>query len=451
MKFIHPLISCFVFSALALAAHGAAAKRPNIIVILSDDHGWADLGCQGVRDDVKTPNIDALAADGVRCTRGYVTAPQCTPSRAGLISGRYQNRFGTDDNLHGPMPGKEVTIAERLSAAGYITGMAGKWHLSNVLNARAKGGSPYAKESEPESQGFQDVFNGLMGTYSANFNLDGTAVKEGITQIKDPRYRIDVQTDAALAFLRRHKDAAAPFFLYLSYYAPHVPLESPEPYMSRFSHVTDKVRRQGLASIAAMDDGVGKIRALLKEQGLAQDTLIWFFGDNGAPLAKAAWDGSLNEPLAGQKGNLLDGGIRVPFVISWPSVIPAGQVFTEAVSSLDVAESARVLAGISPTKELDGVDLLPFLTGKKQGAPHDYLYWRWRNQAAVLKGPHKLIVDGSGQGKLYDTTVKDGELHDLAAQNPELVKELFAKLRAWASEQKPAGLPGDKGFTFAGK
>ncbi len=447
MKSLHLALSLFSLGWI-YAAQGAE-KRPNIIVILSDDHGWADLGCQGVRSDVKTPHIDQLAAEGVRFTRGYVTAPQCVPSRAGLLTGRDQNRFGTDDNLRGPMPAGETTLAERLGAAGYTTGMVGKWHLANVPNARAKS-QPYAPESQPEKQGFHEVFNGLEGRYEANFNLVDPKVSEKISTVRDDRYRIDVQTDAALAFLRRRPADPKPFFLYLAYYAPHVPLASPEPYMSRFPDVKEKVRRQGLAAIAAMDDGVGKLRALLKAQGMEQDTMIWFIGDNGAPLGNA-WDGSLNEPLAGQKGNLLDGGIRVPFVLAWPGRIPAGQVFPEAVSSLVVAQTSRALAQFKPVAELDGVDLLPYLTSEKSGAPHEYLFWRWRTQAAVMKGKFKLLIGGAGAAKLYDTTVLGGEEKDLASEHPELVQELREKARGWSRGLKNPGLPGDAGFNPAGK
>lgn len=452
-----------VFVALTIVAASAdpaasPTKKPNIIVIFTDDHGFADLGCHGVRADVKTPHLDTLAADGVRFARGYVTAPQCVPSRAGMLTGRYQTRFGVDDNTKGPLPLSETTIAERLRAAGYVTGMVGKWHLdhtegsgeppanvpdSGVLRSRgAAGWVIYYHDFLPWHHGFSEYFCGTMRHYRASFDLKGETLPNAPRGITDERYRIDVQTDAALAFLRRRVDRPEqPFFLYLAYFAPHVPLEKPAKYMRRFADVEDETRRMGLAAISAVDDGVGRIRAFLREHRLEENTLIWFIGDNGAPTRPGAWDGSLNEPLVGEKGMLTDGGIRVPFLAAWKGVLPAGKVYDRPVISLDVAATAVKLAGLPADPALDGVDLIPFLTGKRAGQPHEYLFWRWGKQAAALSGNWKLLSSRPGEWKLFNMERMDGERHDLAEQHPDVVSRLKRALEAWAAEQKTPGLP----------
>ena len=407
-------------------------QRPNLIVVFTDDQGYADLGCQGVVKDVKTPHIDALAADGVRFTRGYVTAPQCVPSRAGLLTGRYQTRFGVDSNQSGALPGTERTVADRLRAAGYLTGMIGKWHLAGGL------GPEYA----PGRRGFDEYFEGALSPYQANFDLAGNSLPNAPQTLRDERYRIEVQTDAAIAFLqRRTADPRQPFFLYLAYFAPHLPLDRPEPYISRFPDVTDETRRMGLASIAAMDDGVGRIRQFLREHGMEESTLLFVVSDNGAPIWRKTWDGSLNEPLIGEKGMLTDGGIRVPFLAAWKGVLPHGKVEERAVISLDIAATALALAGEKPVPDLDGVNLLPFLTGKNAAAPHEFLYWRWGSQAAIFDGRWKLVFLPPDHWLLFDHSANAPETDDVAPRHPEVVARLRTRLEAWAAEQQTPGLP----------
>jgi len=475
------LIAALAASAPSAAVEGpatapAGVRRPNILVIFSDDHGWADLGIQGVDGDVRTPHLDALARDGVRFTRGYVTAPQCVPSRAALLTGRYQQRFGVEDNGKGPLPLAEVTIAERLKAAGYVTGQVGKWHLdiesekpegqgagkAADTGAAARAGGPAATRSArkaekgmrvlpehmPHRQGFDEFWRGERREFYASHDLSGRPYADVPHAVVDARFRVEVQTEAALAFLdRRAAEADRPWFLYLAWYAPHVPLEPAEPWFSRTPAHLPPERRQALAMIAAMDDGLGRIRERLAAMGADRDTLIVFIGDNGAPLGRS-WNGSLNGPLAGQKGMVTEGGIRTPFLAAWPGTLPANTIDDRPVSSLDVAATAVAAAGLvadaGGADRLDGVNLLPFLAGDAAAtaAPHDALYWRWGAQAAVLEMPWKLIVLGDRPPLLFDVSDPAGEqaAREQSAKHPDVVARLDKKLRAWAAALEPPGL-----------
>lgn len=445
--------SVLIFALLAFfcGQSPAAPDKPNILLIYTDDHGWADLGLQGVDEDIRTPHLDQLARDGVRFTRGYVSAPQCVPSRAGVITGRYQQKFGVEDNNKGPLPLAELTIAERLKPAGYLSGFVGKNHL----NIGGKKGDPKSlrilPDHLPHRQGFDEYFSGEMRQFHASHALDGTPFADAPHLVSDTRFRIVVQTEAALSFLdRRAGKPQQPWFLYLAWFAPHVPLESPEPWFSKTPAHLPKERRQALAMIAAMDDGIGQIRAKLQAMSQEQNTLIFFISDNGAPLKPGAWDGSLNAPLIGEKGMLTDGGIRVPFVAAWPGKIPGGQAYEHPVISLDVAATAVKVAGASAPEgaaeaaaTLDGVNLLPFLTGENKAAPHDALYWRWRSQAAVLEFPWKLIQLGNHEKFLFDVTKPDGELavNNRLAQHPDIAARLEAKFKTWSATLHPPGPP----------
>lgn len=431
-------------SALLIASLAAfAAEKPNIILIYSDDHGWADLGAQGVDQDIRTPHLDAMAREGVRFTRGYVSAPQCVPSRAGVLTGRYQQRFGVEDNNKGPLPLEQLTIAERLKAAGYVTGQVGKWHLDLAGGKKGEKALRVSKEHMPHAQGFDEYFRGELRQFYASHDLQGKPFADAPHVVADNRFRVVVQTEAALSFLdRRAAKPEQPFFLYLAWYAPHVPLESPEPWFSKTPAHLPKERRQALAMIAAMDEGLGQLRAKLKATGQDRNTLIFFIGDNGAPLGKA-WDGSLNAPLIGQKGMLTEGGIRTPFVAAWPGRLPAGTAYEKPVISLDVAATAVALAGLPKDPALDGADLLPFLDGRSSGAPHERLFWRWGSQAAVQEYPWKLVRLGEREQLLFDISQPDGEntkKNQLSAQ-PAIAARLNQALKAWSETLQPPGLP----------
>lgn len=466
--------------ALTLVSLASMHAKPNILLIYSDDHGWADLGAQGVNAEIKTPNLDQLARDGIRFTRGYVSAPQCVPSRAGVITGRYQQRFGVEDNGKGPLPLEELTIAERLKPAGYLTGQVGKWHLD--LGAKGDGKDKRVMRAlpayMPHAQGFDEYFRGELRQFFASHDLQGRPFADAPHLVIDERFRVIVQTEAALSFLdRRTAKPEQPWFLYLAWYAPHVPLDSPEPWFSRTPANLPEERRQALSMIACMDDGLGRIRQKLRDMGADKNTLIFFIGDNGAPLG-GAWNGSLNLPLIGQKGMLAEGGIRTPFVAAWPGTLPSGATYDKPVISLDVAATAVALAygrplaprdektthettkasgspATSPTsnaqspprrsetENLDGVNLMPFITGENNASPHDTLYWRWGSQAAIQKMPYKLIVLGDRDRLLFDISKPEGEniTRNLAKAHPDIVARLEAKLKTWTGKLKPPGLP----------
>lgn len=427
---LRPVVLAAIWCGIcALLVAAEPPRKPNVIVFFSDDHGWADLGAQGIQSDLRTPNLDALAAGGLRAVSGYVTAPQCVPSRAGLLTGRYQNRFGVESNAD-PLDGfsTQRTLAQRLKAAGYATGMAGKWHL----------GPP----NRIAGLGFDDVF--YQGGTWTNFDLEGKDVKPGIPN--ETLYHLDAHSAAACAFIQRHQDQ--PFFFYLAYRAPHVPLDAPEKYTSRFPGPMPERRRQALAMIAAMDDGVGQILATLRQHGLEEQTLIFFLGDNGAPLkihkedapgGGPGWDGSLNAPMNGEKGMLTEGGIRVPWLAYWKGTIPGGQVYAPPVSSLDVAATAVAVAGLPHDAALDGVNLVPFFTGHNQAPPHDALYWRWIDQSAIRAGKWKLLVGGP-RSYLFDLEADAGEKNNLLAQHPDVAQRLRSRLEAWAAQLQPPGI-----------
>ena len=473
MKLTLLSITALLLAPLA-ALHAANAPRPagkpNINVILTDDHGYADLSSQRQVSDIKTPNIDRLAAEGVRMTAGYVTAPQCSPSRAGLIAGRYQQRFGLNHNPDVPMPLEEQTIPKRLKKAGYVSGQVGKWHLDpNATSVN------WARKNLPElkpgknglvaipgqlyktysalAQGFDECFQGELNSYFATFDCDGKTLDPQGTIVKQSGYRLETQTAAALAFLKRHHEQ--PFFLYLAYYGPHVPLEATEKYLARFPGPMAERRRTALAMLSAIDDGVGQISAALKQYGISDNTLIVFTSDNGAPLGAAdglpmedvlpvnkpgiPWDGSLNTPWVGEKGMLTEGGIRVPFVMCWPGRLPAGKVYEQPVSTLDIAATAVAIAGLQPDNNLDGVNLIPHLTGKVSQPPHAALYWRFWNQAAIRSGQWKYIQAGSETKYLFDVTSDEHEKQNLITKHPDIARDLAIKLSDWNQQFAPAG------------
>lgn len=425
--------------------------RPNIIVVFTDDQGYADLGANSIVSDINTPNLDKLASDGVRMTAGYVTAPQCTPSRAALLTGRYQQKFNLDDNTLRPMTLEQPTIAERLREAGYRTGMAGKWHLEFAQNATDSEGAdilPAVREQYlPHQRGFDDVYVGYKDIWWTNFDLDGKELPPGYR--RNNNYRLDVTTQAALTFIEKHSHS--PFFLYLPYFAPHVPMEATDNYLARHESVAEVRRRYALAMMSAIDDGIGNIRDKLAELELTKDTLIFFISDNGAPLGltrqdapiddnTAAWDGSLNEPWVGEKGMLTEGGIRVPYVVTWPQTLPANTVYDHPVSTLDVAATTLKLAETN-TADLDGIDLLPHLTGTEHHLDERPLYWRFWNQAAIRLGKWKYLTNGEKEF-LFDLSAEHETLN-LLDEHPDLTQSLRTQLSDWTNTLHTPGMPQD--------
>ena len=426
-RFLLPLLC------LTVASVTWADERPNIIVFYTDDHGYADLSCQGVFNDIRTPNVDRLAKSGVRVLHGYSTAPQCVPSRAGLLVGKFQSKFGVESNRM-PLDGfnRELTIAERLQDVGYITGQIGKWHL---------GAGP-----EITKHGFKYVYNqNSQAPFAANITTSGEDRPMG--RMKPDMYHIDGCSHAAAAIIDRHKNN--PFFLYVAYRAPHVPLDAPRNYLKRFPGEMPERRRQALAMLSAVDDGVGLVMDTLAEHSLTNKTLVFYIGDNGAPLkihkldapgGGPGWDGSLNDPLNGEKGMLSEGGIHVPFVVSLPGKIPGGQDYPHPVSALDVAATAAGLAGIETQEgDFDGVNLIPFLSGQVATAPHKALMWRWVSQSAIREGDWKLLRGGNRE-YLYNLKSDLEEKNNVADKYPEVADRLRRSLTTWSQELSPPGL-----------
>lgn len=407
-------------------AHAGAA-RPNVIVIVADDLGYADLGCQGAKD-VRTPNIDSLAANGVRFTDGYVSCPVCSPTRAGLITGRYQQRFGHEFNPGPPdrvqdnfgLPLTEKTFPQYMKEAGYAVGMVGKWHLG------------YKPEYLPLSRGFQEFFGFPGGSHSyLDPKADSrNAILRGNTPVESEEYLTDAFSREAAAFIQRH--AKEPFFLYLTYNAIHTPMQAIEKYLATFASIEDPKRRTMAAMLAAMDEGVGKLLTVLRDHQIEDNTLIFFVSDNGGPTAT---NGSRNTPLSGFKGQVLEGGIRVPFLVQWKKGLPAGKTYRQPVISLDILPTALAAAGVDrPDRKFDGVNLLPHLTGQKDTPPHEQLYWRFGPQAAIRHGDHKLLMLLDQAPRLFDVSADPGEQKDLASEKPDLAKRLLAEWKSWDGE-----------------
>ena len=412
----------------------AADRKPNILIFLSDDVGWAEYGFQGAKD-IPTPNIDRIAANGVRFTNGYVSGPYCSPTRAGLMTGRYQTRFGHEFNGGGPnfgLPLSEKTIADRLKALGYATAAIGKWHLGDALKYR------------PTKRGFDEFYGTLANTpfYNARRFVDSRVSEEAIERVTADFYTTEAFGARAVDWLERVKDK--PWFLYLPFNAQHAPLEAPPEYLAKFSHIADEKRRIFAAMMACMDDAVGKVMAKVRALGQEENTLVVFFCDNGGPTPVTT---SRNDPLRGFKSQTWEGGVRVPFCMQWKGRLPAGKVYEHPIIQLDLLPTALAAAGgkVDPAWKLDGVDLLPFLTGKQNGRPHETLYWRFGPQWAIRHGDWKLVMGQGVTKPLLINLAKDiSESKDLSAEQPEKAKELRALYEKWNAEQEaPRWLPGD--------
>ncbi len=416
-----------------------AAGKPNVLVILADDLGWGELGCQGVTTQIPTPHIDSIAKNGVRFTNGYVSGPYCSPTRAGFMTGRYQTRFGHEFN---PGPAEsavenfglslsETTLADRLKGAGYATGWFGKSHLG------------YKPPFHPLKRGFDEYFGFLGGAHSY---LDAAADKNnpilrGTEPVNNLPYTTEAFGQEAVSFIDHHH--AEPWFCYLPFNAVHAPMESTAKYLGRFANVKDKKRQAFSAMLSAMDDAVGAVLGKIREHKLEENTLIFFFSDNGGPTPSTS---SGNGPLRGFKSQTWEGGIRVPFLLQWKGRIPAGKVFEQPVIQLDIHPTALAAAGveINPGWKLDGVNLLPFVTGERvTGSPHESLFWRFGHQIAFRSGDWKMVKGAGMKGvdageksvkatsagaELYNLKDDIGEKNNLAESNPAKLQELTA---AW--------------------
>ncbi|PHX71346.1 MAG: sulfatase [Opitutia bacterium] len=415
----------------------STAAQPNIVIFYADDLGWGEIGCQGFTKDIPTPHIDSLAKNGLRFTNGYVAATYCSPSRAGLMTGRYPTRFGHEFNTVANTVGlrsDQTTIATRLKTLGYATIAVGKWHLGNQ------------PENRPTKRGFDEFYGTLNNTpFFHPTNFIDSRISNDVREVTDDTfYTTDAYADRSLDWLEKNKNQ--PWFLYLPFNAQHAPLQAPKKYLERFPKITDEKRQLFAAMMASMDDAIGRVMGKIRALGQEENTLVFFISDNGGPTASTT---SGNGPLRGFKMTTFEGGPRVPFIAQWKGKIPAGKTYDLPVMNLDVLPTAIIAAGgkTDPSWQLDGVDLMPYLTGKQTSRPHQTLYWRYGPQWAIRHGDLKLVVSkgGSGQPELYDLATDIGESKDLASAQPAKVKELQALWDKWSAEQAPASTPDASG------
>ncbi len=442
---------------------------PNVLLIVVDDLGYGELGCLGNRDlprDIPTPHMDALARNGVLFTAGYVTASVCSPSRAAIMTGRYQTRFGHEllpigQQNRDPLAGlslSERTLADELKAAGYRTGLVGKWHL---------GGAP---GYHPMDRGFDECFGFLneghfyvpppysgvtsflrrkvlpagavarwtegnivwsseAGGDEPPYDADNPLLR-GRQIVTEQEYLTDALTREAIQFIDRHR--REPFFLYLAYNAVHSPMQCAKAYLERFSHIEDIHRRVFAAMLANLDDDVGRVLDKIRAAGVERRTLVFLLSDNGGPTKELT---SSNAPLRGGKGDMYEGGIRLPFIISWPGIVPVGMVDARAISAVDILPTSLAAAGRAMPRDrvLDGVDLVPFFRGQASSQPHESLYWRMGDKAAWRQGDWKLVIHrlrnpAQRRVELFNLADDLGETTDLAQRRPQKAAEL---LSAW--------------------
>ncbi len=441
-----------------------AERPPNLVLILADDLGYGELGCQGNRQ-IPTPHIDSIAENGIRFSQGYVTAAFCSASRAGLLTGRYQTRFGYEFNPTGyhnedpaaGLPLGEKTLADVLADAGYVTGLFGKWHLGGTpkyhplrrgfdefygflheghyfvpppysgvttwLRRKILPGGGKGRWTSPEGK---LIYSTHMGNSEPDYDADNPIFQAG-QPVAETAYLTDAITRGALSFINRN--VHSPFFLYVPYNAVHSPLQGADSYMKKFAHIKDVHRRIFAAMLSNLDDGVGAILAKLRENKLERDTLVVFLSDNGGPTKELT---SSNLPLRDGKGSLYEGGLRVPFMLQWKGKLSKGRVYSHPVLSIDIFSTISALAKVKPRprRPIDGVNLMPYLTGKKDSRPHEVLYWRTGSKAALRQGDWKLLRNPRrGQTtswQLFDLANDLAETTDLSSARPEKRDQLLA-------------------------
>ena len=421
------------------------AQRPNIVFVLIDDMGYGDLSCMGSKD-IRTPNIDRLADEGVKFTDFYANAPVCTPTRTGFITGRWQQRCGiefafgyqveqfrrvknawvAEPDFHAlGLPLTETTIAQRFKSAGYATGAFGKWHLG------------YRDEFNPTKRGFDEYFGELLGhaDYYKHAYYDGTyALRDGVEPVKRDGYLTDLINERAVKFIGAH--AREPFFLYVPHLAVHSPFQPPDapetPMVTKDSMLTGS-RAIYKAMLERVDAGVGMMLAELEKQGIADNTLVVLSSDNGGERF------SSNAPLFHHKATVWEGGIRVPCLMRWPGSLPKGKVTNQVGITMDLHATFLAAAGIESPKDkpLDGINLLPLIKGDAPALERTF-YWRIdrsnRKQKAIRHGKWKYVNDGNTMDMLFDLSADIGERQDLGYQHPDILKDLKMRLKEWEAE-----------------
>mgnify|MGYP003893495453 CR=1 FL=1 len=431
------LLLLTLVTSLAIGVAAEAARKPNVVFIFADDMGYGDLGCYG-RTDIKTPVLDRLAREGVRFTQCYANGPECTPTRTAFLTGRYQQRFGFNGNRDG-IPTDIPLLPGLLKSAGYRTGIIGKWHSAGPM--------PHERGCFDESL-VSATSSPFIDFFRPKLMRDGKV--EQFTE-----YSTDLFAREAESFIRRHADR--PFALTVTFNAPHIlrttkdamvhlkdleagqaagkVVDIPKVFTARPGEAAryaaqfpgDTARADTVATIVALDEAVGRILDSLKAAGLEQDTLVFFFADNGGhPEVR-----SENTPLRDYKWNLFEGGIRVPFLARYPAKWPAGRAFAHPVSSLDILPTCLAAAAIPAPAGLDGIDLTPFLGAPTPAAPHENLFFAIAKQAAVRSGKWKYVRDQQGGQHLFDLEADVGEMKDLASSEPAKLKELAGRWEAW--------------------
>jgi len=430
------------------AEHSTGTGKPNILFIVADDQGYRDLGCCG-GPVIKTPNLDRLASEGVRLTDFYVTCPACTPSRGSILTGRYPQRNGLYDMIRNDlvsygfrydevryatspemtlgMDVREVTIAQALKQAGYLTAVVGKWD------------SGRARRFLPLQRGF-DFFYGFANTGIDYYTHERYGIPSlfcGNERIKEKGYATDLFRRGAIRFIRQNRDR--PFFLYVAFNAPHMAsnfertgAQAPEQYIRMYGEPPGSRQVRHMAAVTCMDAAVGKMLGVVAELGLERDTLIVFTSDNGGP---GVGD---NSPLRSGKGRMFEGGVRVPFIARWPGHIPAGTVSGEFCSTLELFPTFLAAAGAPPPEGviLDGFNMLPVLSGRA-GSPRTELFWEWRYSKAARVGNFKWVESPKGGG-LFDLAADIGERRDLSAEKPEVLHKLLSRWTTWKKEMDEA-------------
>ena len=430
-----------ILSLLIISCKSSSDNAPNIIVIISDDQGYADVGFHGSKE-IFTPNIDRIASNGVVFSQGYVSYAVCSPSRAGLITGKYQNRFGytrnillaPKDSLMG-LPLSEQTLPDVLNNVDYKTKAIGKWHLG-------------AHESLiPERRGFDEFFGFIIGGHryfpedltlndltEARRQMDGyiTRIYDNGKRIDTKKYLTEELSDNAVQFIEDNSDD--PFFLYLSYNAPHTPLQATKRDLERNNHIEIEKRRTYAAMVSSMDDGIGLILDKLEEKKISENTIVIFFSDNGG----VEWyNFSDNGILRGIKGDFFEGGIRVPFTMQWPKKIKPGIIYDKPIIALDIF--ATVASAASAEKyirnDIDGVDLLPYINGEKSGMPHEYLYWQNPDKDIdVVRDDRYKYLRIKGDEYIFDLKNDISEETNIIDSSKPIYDRLKSQFKEWEKD-----------------
>lgn len=428
-----PLLALCLLALVVGQPRAQEAAPPNILLVITDDLGYGDLGVTGV-SDIRTPNLDALARQGVRFTEFYANGPLCTPTRAALISGRYQQRVAIEEAFGGAsssfaergLPARGSSLPQVLKGRGYATGLIGKWHLG------------YKPEFSPRAHGF-DTFWGIKSGYVDYYHhTDGAGrpdLFDGDTPAQVDGYMTDLITERALRFVREHRQR--PFFLEVAYTAPHWPYQPPgrETRAARNAAHLDArdddpgTRADYARMVERADAGIGQLVRLVDSLGMGRNTLVIFTNDNGGEWL------SRNAPFRHRKWTLWEGGLRVPTIMRWTGRIPAGRTSTQVGITMDLTATITAAAGANVPRDAgyEGVNLLPTALANRPAQPRQ-LYWRTRaggvTQQAVRDGDWKLLVDGPS-ALLFNVREDPGEARDLAAQRPEIARRLARLLREW--------------------